>query len=432
MRRWRIFVGLLEVAGYFGRLTKALNEIGMPADYFGLYDGHFYRWRERSGANRGLERVLRKTYENIDYASRCLDRILLRLRFRCALALFFLACVPRYDAFIFSAGASFFSGIELWLLRLLGKKILFVYLGSESRPPYLNGIFLSSPQWKGYRHLLNYTREISSRVRRQERVAHAVISHRESAQFLRNPFYDYLSVGYPVELRTAEPEAERRRGGLRIVHAPSLPQIKGTPRIREMVEACSRIHSLEYVELVGKTNAEVLEQLRNCDFVIDELYSDSPLGGLAAEGASFGKPTLVSGYAQRMLPGEEGALRRWPPSEYCHPKELEERFLRLVQDAEYRRLLGADARAFLETQWLPRCVARRVVRIIGGNAPADWLACPRKVRYFHGYGIEEEALRVRLREFIDKFGENALMLSHNPALRTMIRDFAAGEGSRCE
>src|SRR3990170_1211052 len=52
-------------------------------------------------------------------------------------------------------------------------------------------------------------------------------------------------------------------------------------------------HSIELIEIIRKTNAEVLDELSRCDFIIDELYSDAAMAGFATEAAFFGKPAIV-------------------------------------------------------------------------------------------------------------------------------------------
>jgi glycosyltransferase involved in cell wall biosynthesis len=350
-----------------------------------------------------------------------------RLVFKAMLLKVFLSCIFRYDVFIFSAGTSFFSGIELWLLRSLGKKILFIYLGSESRPPYLNGIFLTRPQWQGYWHLKKLSKHIAHRVRRQERVSNAIIAHRVASQFLRRPFYDYLAIGYPMDPLPPVCDVMQSGDHTVVVHAPSLPAIKGSTRIREIVGRIQKRHAIHFVELIGKTNAEVLEQLRSCDLVIDELYSDSVLGGLGVEAASFGKPTLVSGYAQSEQISPLESRDCWPPSEYCHPSEFERCFVRLLEDVPYRRVVGNRAHEFVARYWSPSNVAQRIVGILSGTAAMSWIVQPTEIRYFRGYGIEEAALQDKLREYLHRFGPEALMLSHHRELRDAICTFAQGE-----
>ena len=50
---------------------------------------------------------------------------------------------------------------------------------------------------------------------------------------------------------------------------------------------------LEYVEIVGQPNDIVLAEIARSAFVIDQLYSDTPMAGFAAEAARLGKPAIV-------------------------------------------------------------------------------------------------------------------------------------------
>lgn len=62
------------------------------------------------------------------------------------------------------------------------------------------------------------------------------------------------------------------------------------------------------------SNATVLQELQQCDFVIDELYSDVPLAMLATEAAIFGKPVIVGGYYSNNFSPENPDSQIPPPS----------------------------------------------------------------------------------------------------------------------
>ena len=54
--------------------------------------------------------------------------------------------------------------------------------------------------------------------------------------------------------------------------------------------------NIEFVEITNRPNSEVIAKLQQCDLVIDQLYSDSTMTGIAYEAAELAKPTIVSGY----------------------------------------------------------------------------------------------------------------------------------------
>jgi hypothetical protein len=182
--------------------------------------------------------------------------------------------------------------------------------------------------------------------------------------------------------------------------------------------------AIDYIELRNRSHEEVLAALAECDFVVDELYSDISLAGLGTEAASFRKPALVGGYGQ-------SALRQachgvpLPMDTYCRPDEVEAMLARLVSDAEWRRACGEKVGEFVAKHWQARRLAERFLVLISGSVPADWFFDPQDITYFHGWGVSEERLRHALAEFIERFGVAALQLTDKPALETSLVRFAS-------
>ena len=84
---------------------------------------------------------------------------------------------------------------------------------------------------------------------------------------------------------------------IRILHSPSSPEVKGTYLIRQAINALkAKGYPIDYVEIMGKPNTVVIAELEKCDFIVDQLYSDTPMSGFATEAAFFGKTAVVGGY----------------------------------------------------------------------------------------------------------------------------------------
>src|SRR6185295_19709065 len=148
-------------------------------------------------------------------------------------------------------------------------------------------------------------------------------------------FASFLWVGIPFVM-PPQPPPITKAGSLRILHAPSLPAAKGTPQIRMVIDKLhERGFEFEYIEVIGKPHGEVIRELAACDFVIDQIYSDTPMPGFATEAAFMAKPAIVGGYGLKtldsILPADQ-----IPPSFVCHPSELEQAVEKLIVDPEYR------------------------------------------------------------------------------------------------
>jgi hypothetical protein len=349
--------------------------------------------------------------------------------FRITKIAIFLWALPRFDVFIFGTFTTFFGFKELPLLKRLNKKIVYVFLGTDVRPSYLSGneiIRLRQRLGDGYLTALrDATREKKRKLGIVERYADHVISYPSYAQLQSRDFISHAVTGFPMEARAGESEnASLGCDGVRILHAPGFPEAKGSAAIREMVERiAARIPGVEYREVSGVPNKVVLEEIQRSDLVVDEVYSDAPMGGLAAEAAFFRKPAVVGGYYassfRRDIPPDDV-----PPSTYCLPEEMEATLAALVADAPRRAELGRRAQEFIRERWNTADVAGRYLAMIEGEFPSDGKFHTADIDYYLGYGISKENLRALLSEYIRTFGREALCMSHNLELERKILEFA--------
>lgn len=357
-------------------------------------------------------------------------------------ALCFAWAIVRFDAFVLSAGSSFFRFRELPLLRLLGKRVVYTLHGTDARPPYIDGFF--EPEHYGLRCERGGANEesgqsetdkvkayiqIAARLKRQleliERYSNVVVCGPSYSHFLTRPFVSFYSVGIPVIVPRDQIERkESVRDKVRILHAPSYALGKGTDRIRSIMVNLERQGlSIEYKEISGRPNSEVLKEIENSDLIVDQVYSDTPMAMFAAEAASLGKPAVVGGYYSRVmrthLPEDQ-----IPPTSYCVPEKLQETVEKFVGDREKRLRLGDAARTFVHENWTTGKVASRFLCLLQGDPPQDWLIDPLHVMYVQGCGLSERRARENVAAVIRTGGVGALQLSHNPNLEKLFIKFA--------
>jgi glycosyltransferase involved in cell wall biosynthesis len=334
-----------------------------------------------------------------------------------------------HDVFIFGFGQTFFRGLDLRILRLLGRKVILVFNGSDHRPPYLNGVFCRTPEEAASPQLRDETARVKRRVTLLEAHANLVVAHHLSAQFHEKPYVPFMVVGIPSDIpELGSPAPPVDGGAVRVLHAPSNPAVKGSDLIRAAIARLKdRGHSIVYEEIVGRPNAEVLGALRRCDLVVDELYSDARMAGLASEAATLAKPVIVAGYASDAILRIPGVLEidDFPPVLYCRPEEIEAAIENLVQHPEAREELGGKARRYVERHWRPESVAARLLAMIRQDGAALPVVDPKDLRYFHGFGLEEGALSALLRIYLDVWGVEALHLHDKPALESAVRRFCS-------
>jgi hypothetical protein len=412
----RIFVGPVEIAGYYRSLSHGLAALGHdvtyatyydhPFQYGGGEDGPLLRLIRYAGQRYTASRSGRRPTWPFWAAAVQFIRVLLFLRY-----------AMTHDVFVFGFGKSLLPlNCDLPVLRLLRRRIIMnVAHGSDLRPPYLDGQY---SQVAGPAALRNTTIRVHRRARVVQKYADVIIGAPYSSQFCTRPFINMLALGLPYH-GSMEPRVDSGSHVVRIVHAPSNPGPKGTALIRVAVERLrARGHAIEYIEIVGRPNREVLDELARCDFVVDQLYSDTPLAGLGTEAAWFGKPAVVGGYG---LAGLRDHLppEMFPPSHICHPDEVEQAIERLIVDARYRTCLGAAAQRFVRERWTAEAVAARFAQLMG-DVPQAWLLDPRDIVYVHGAGMPEQELHRQVRSIIDNYGVDALRLDARPDVRQAL------------
>lgn len=422
----RVFIGLSEVAGYYRGLKSGFEELGIEATFLDLSTHRFdYGGSDRDGVADLIRACAKRREETRSRTVRVLWHI-----FQHALQIvLFLKALPKHDVFIFGFFSTFFFFLELPVLKLLGKKVVYQFHGSDSRPPYLNGAIMSRERGTTVRECIGMTRTRKVAIRVIERFADLVVDTPPQGHFHERPFVNWLHIGLPCRpaSRAHTQDGVRRDDGVvRILHSPSRPEAKGSREIGEIMERLkSKGYAIEFVQIVDEPNSVVLEELRRCDFVVDQLYADYGMPGFATEAAWLGKPTVLGGYAtdlwEALLPPEET-----PPTLYRRPDEIEAAIEKLVVDRDYRLEFGRRARAFVEERWSPRLVAGRYLSLLNGDFPEGWIYDPARIRYLHGCCLPEYRARELVAAVIREGGVRALRLRDKPELERAFVEFARG------
>lgn len=423
----RVFVGPVEVAGVAQELSKGLQKLGIsaqvqlavphPFQYGHQPDSAWWvRVWQRLGAARNRlsrEQFLRKGMTVVAHNAWGW--------------LAFLMAIFRFDAFIFLYGQTFTnSRIELWLLRCLHRKIIFIYVGSDARPPYMDGGRFAGevndplpapPKLRGL--VANCKRQI----RLHEQYANYIVTSPTTAHFFERPYINWFAMGLPKTL-LAKPVPPTTSTTLRILHGPSHPLVKGTAHILACIARLrAKGYAIELIKIQGMTHDHVLRELAICDFVVDQLYSDTPMAALATEAAFFAKPAIVGGYFAAEL-HQALAPEDTPPSLFVPPHELESAIERLICQPEWRHELGLRAYRFVNEHWNARAVAERYLKLLNDDVPTAWWCDPRKVDYLYGCGLPAGRTRRLVASLLQHYGSEALQLADKPELQAAVCAFA--------
>jgi glycosyltransferase involved in cell wall biosynthesis len=420
----RIFIGLNEIAGYYSGLKKGFDEINVKASFVTVKD-HRFKYHANETSNFLIKIIKRANKRTSTATPSRLQRLWRALLNKLLLFPLFIWALLKHDVFIFGQMSTFYNYKELPILKFFGKKIIHVFHGGDTRPPYICGSFvLTFNDWT-IEKWIEYTRQRKNAIKKIERYADVLIGDLAFAQLAEKPFISYLCVGIPLAPHEIQFKADANdRHVTRIIHCPSDLAVKGTDRIRQaIVNLQTNGYQIEFVEISGKPNQVVLEEILKSDFVIDQLYSDTPMASVATEAAFLGKPAIVGSYAPEMITQALGA-QATPPSLFCHPDDIEKAIKVLICDKEFRMDLGQRAKQYVEENWISRKVAERYLQIIAGEVPQGWIFDPRTSRHVHGCGLSEEKAKEMVRNIIEQGGREALQLSDKPELEAIFVEFA--------
>lgn len=363
--------------------------------------------------------------------SRTSSRDSLLLNARLASSYFFfslwgLHAIFKYDVFVFGFGHSLLPfNADLPILRILGKRVVAnLYHGSEIRPPFANGALRRggdgahpSISW-----MARKCRRIKKRANFFEKNVTTVIgAPLTSSPYLEKEFVNIFALGIATDLHDLESESSLRVSRtVRILHAPSNPSSKGTTEIRAIVrDLNAQGLNLELVEVIGRPNAEVHREIKKCDFVVDQIYSDIPFPTFTIEAGTAGKASVVGGYSlegfEKFIPGCERL-----PVEVCSPGELRDSIRKLALNVDYRTKLGEEARAFLATNWSYAAVGSKFAAVIRGKISPEWLMDPRDVSYPWGCSQAKSATLEIVKAITEKYGWQTLQLNSRHDIQSQL------------
>lgn len=428
----RILVGPIDTASFPSRLGRCLAEKGCRVWVLNTSAHRYHATTDRLGLARPVASSAFRLLRILE--DRGTGGIVLGGSLKPFLIFgIFLWSLFAIDAVVFVSGRSLIRGYwDLWIYRLLGKRVVRVFLGSDSRPKYLSGphdqVLDSVSERKACRELAARVRRQQKRIARMSAWSDVVIENPLCGHFQVKPFVNWFCVGFPHDPGFFEPndattdDASKQAENVRfkILHCPSNPRIKGTDRVDSIMD---RLQSdgmeIDYVRITGMPHHVVLQHLRTCDFVIDELYSDTPMAGFASEAAACGRAVLVAGYGWEAL--RTSVPEEFVPPNLCiTPDDFETALPDLIRDQQRYRQTGKEVLRFINDCWHSSAVAERFIRILAGDIPDHWWVQSEQVGYWQGLGTTQDHREQVLRRFLNNEGLKALKVNQNNAFYALM------------
>ena len=335
----------------------------------------------------------------------------------------------RYQVFILNA-QPLLHHKELAVLKFFRKKIIVVFLGTDSRPCYLAGNLIHTKYniQDGINLCHQETLNKKQIIRYIEKYADIIINHPPTALFHEKPFISWLNIGFPFDPDDIPVTLKETRDKIKIAHAPSSFTGKGSAAIIEMINKLIQDGlPVSFSLLENLPNNKLIEELQKCDLIVNEVYSDVPLSSLGTEAAFSRKVIITSGYYAGSIHNDypEKVI---PPGVFCSPEEIEGKIREMVTDGNKRDRTAENQYNFVMQNWKSTDIAQKYLDILSGPIPEDWFYDPSKLSYFLGYGIEKKQLKTFIANYIARFGIEALCLSDKPELQDKLLSFINGNG----
>ncbi len=359
----RIFLGTAEVASVMYTYARGFAALGCRPYTLITARNPFY-------PDYPYDRVILAN-QRLAAGSGLFIRIARRLLKTTGLAAEFLKAALTHDIFVFLFGSSLLPRrLDYRWLRLLGKPIVCVFLGSDIRyGPAFEQEMSSLGVADEIRPFIDYVNSLpnsSYRSKRSiiasaERNASLILSQPGFGQLQTRP---YMRVTIPIDLSLFEFHVPDRKVPL-VLHAPSNRSVKGTDVVMASVDQLRREGVQFEFQLIENTpHSDLRRLLAASDIVVDELYSET-IGVLSTEAMAAGNAVLV-----RYMP-EYAKVPADCPAINVNRSTLTDHLRQIIRDRELRRRLAFEGRAFVEAHHDHVLIARQILQWLqAGEAQA--------------------------------------------------------------
>lgn len=325
MNRLRIFLGTWEIANQTHVLARAFEQMGHQVTTVVRRKNPFYQTSEYTDYTNPEENLSLINAFQSDPLNHLLNNGERLLQIK--------RMITDHDIYIFQYASSILGRLEdLPLLRALGKRVICMFNGSDTRERTsyalhnrLHGLHpmpyhLQNPDPTGsLEQKLRY-------VRMAELHADVVTG---APDFLGLAILPYFHNFAPLDTREITPCVPDREVPI-VVHAPSHRDIKGTDIVLKAVaDLKSEGVAFEFELLEKMPNEVVRQRLSNADIAVDQLYSEYP--------ATFALEAMAAGCA--VAGGNRPDTVPYPPNIPCvdiDPRTVRERLRHLIQDKSFR------------------------------------------------------------------------------------------------
>ncbi len=277
---FKVLQGTMEIANQMNTLTTALNKQGISARAVNYYPSYLGYHNE----------------QDVSFAN-CRTEQELALKMKAFAAN--LLC--DYEIFHFYFGTSLtLDHSDVPLLKLLGKKAIMHYLGSDVRRlsiarkynPYVNVKNTDESQ------IVNNMKKMALHIKE------CIVGDYELYLYVKDFFPKVHILQQAIDLGSYFPKQPTRPNPKPLfVHAPTSPEVKGTKYILRAIDELRREYDFDFQLIQGMNHNQAKAAYQQADLIIDQILIGS-YGLLAVEAMAMGKPVVcwISEYMRDKYP----------------------------------------------------------------------------------------------------------------------------------
>lgn len=328
----KVFLGLGNIAGIFTSLKKGFEQNGISADFYSLNE-HIFGY---------------KTDKVIAYSENFLLRKLQKFYLLIKLLI-------KYNYFVFdSTGSLLPDNKDIKLFRLFGKKTMVIFTGCDIRLPEKVEKFKWNPCRdckNSYKNFVGCVLEVKpQKIRNIEDKFELIVSAEEAAGSLSR---EYTSTLFPVDIEKFKYTGTSPGQKLKILHAPSHPEYKGTKYVIEAIEKLKKNYHFEFSIVQDVKAEELYNEIERADLIIDQMLVGF-YGLFSIESMAMGKP-VVCYIRQDILQSSPPDI----PVINANPDTLYEVLKGILDAPDKLREIGKRSREYAEKYHDSKIIARQ-------------------------------------------------------------------------
>ena len=273
----------------------------------------------------------------------------------------------RYDYFIFLQGGAFLSDFkDIKFLKKLGKSVSVIFAGCDVRVPDI----VMKYKWNPCRDCPeSYQEFVSCKFPEKYQMLDSlkknfdiIFSPDECSGYFDDKYHTYY---FPVKDISAFKSVPINKGPkkefIRIVHAPSNEDYKGSKHIYKAIESLRGKYNFEFITLQNLSKDELIEEILKCDLLIDQMLVGF-YGILTVEAMLLQKPVVC--YIRDDIYSK---IKRDCPIYNANPDNLEKVLDEILQNTSQLTSRGEHSRNYALEYHSPYKIAEKMLTSFSGG-----------------------------------------------------------------